>query len=187
MRFPYATLCVWLVNFRVRLPYEIVCFLLHNFLTRFPNEISCFLAVMMRCPYGDICRVLLHTFLMRFRAFWPLWDVCRCVSFLRHRFRTRYPDEISCLFGPLRVLRNRLHACLVVMRCLDEMSSFLAAEFSFWWCDARTVERWILKDAGDWAYYAMVYWTLRGFVCASWVVRMAGDECKLGGGGGGGG
>ena len=44
----------------------------------------------------------------------------------------------------------------------------------------------MLKDARD-GVYTMVYWTLRGFVCASWVVRMAGDECKLGGGGGGGG
>ena len=31
----------------------------------------------------------------------------------------------------------------------------------------------MLKDAGD-GVYTMFYWTLRGFVCASWVVRLAG-------------
>ncbi len=72
MRFSYAILCVSLLNFRVRFLYEIVCFLLQNFLARFPNEISCFLAVIKRCPYDDIFRVLLYTFLMRFCAFWPL-------------------------------------------------------------------------------------------------------------------
>jgi hypothetical protein len=35
------------------------------------------------------------------------------------------------------------------------------------------VERWILKDTGD-KVYAMVYWTPRGFVCGSWVVRWQG-------------
>jgi hypothetical protein len=41
-----------------------------RFDSKFSSEISCFLAV-MRCRY-EICRVLLHTFLMRFRTFWPL-------------------------------------------------------------------------------------------------------------------
>jgi hypothetical protein len=35
------------------------------------------------------------------------------------------------------------------MRYLDEIACFLAAEYSFWWCDVRAVERWMLKDAGD--------------------------------------
>jgi hypothetical protein len=43
----------------------------------------------------------------------------------------RYADEISCFFGgPLRALRRRVGACLAVVRCLDEMARFLAAEFS---------------------------------------------------------
>ena len=69
----------------------------------------------------------------------------------RHVFRAvmRFPDEISCLLGPLGALRMRFHAFLAVMRCLDEMSCFLAAAFMFWWCDVRTVERWMMKDAGD--------------------------------------
>jgi hypothetical protein len=46
-------------------------------------------------------------------------------------------------------LRMRFHACLTVVRCLDEMTRFLAAEILFRWCDVRTVERWMLKDAGD--------------------------------------
>ncbi len=61
------------------------------------------------------------------------------------------------------------------MRFLGEISCFLAAVFSFWWCDVRTEKRWMLKDAGDWVY-TMVYWTLRGFVCASWVVRWRGTN-----------
>ncbi len=43
----------------------------------------------------------------------------------------------------------RVRACLAVVRCLDEMPCFLAAEYSYWWRDVRTVERWILKEAGD--------------------------------------
>jgi hypothetical protein len=50
---------------------------------------------------------------------------------LLHNFRTRYPDEMSCYFGPLQALRMRFHACLAIMRCLDEISCFLAAEFLF--------------------------------------------------------
>ena len=58
--------------------------------------------------------------------------------------------EISFFFGPLRALRMRYHnACLPVMRYLDEIACFLAAEYSFLWCDVRTVERWMLSDAGD--------------------------------------
>ena len=98
----------------MRFPEEISCFLLHNLLmrfhafwaaTRFPYEISCFLALMI-CP-------------------------CEILYFLLHNFRTRYPDEILRLFGPLRALRMRFHACLAVMRYLDEISCFLAAECSF--------------------------------------------------------
>jgi hypothetical protein len=43
----------------------------------------------------------------------------------------RYPDEMSCFLGSLRALRMRFHACLTVVRCLDEMTCFLAAECSF--------------------------------------------------------
>ena len=31
----------------------------------------------------------------------------------------------------------------------------------------------MLKDAGDWGY-TIVYWTLRDFVCVSWVLRWRG-------------
>ena len=153
------------------LPYESVCFLLNNFRTRFPNEISCFLAV-MRYPY-EICRVLLHLS-WRHSVLLGRYEGMRCsceiLCFLRHTFRMRYPDEISCCFGPLRALRMRLRACSTVKNILDEISCFLAAQFSFWWCDVRTLEVWMLKDAGDWVY-KMVYRTLRGFVSAGWVVR----------------
>jgi hypothetical protein len=67
-----------------------------------------------------------------------------------HNFVMIYPDETSFFFGPLRALRMRYHnACLPVMRYLDEIACFLAAEYSFLWCDVRTVERWMLRDAGD--------------------------------------
>ena len=55
------------------------------------------------------------------------------------RFAAYFSDDISL----------RLHACLAVMRCLDEISCLLAAEFSFQWCDLKTVEMWMLKDAGE--------------------------------------
>jgi hypothetical protein len=48
-----------------------------------------------------------------------------------------------------------------------------ACEIFFRWCDARTVESWMLRDTGD-KVYTMVYWTLRGFVRASWMVRWRG-------------
>ncbi len=50
---------------------------------------------------------------------------------------------------------------------------FWLPNYLFWWWDVRTVERWMLKDAGDWVY-TMVSWTLRGFVCTRWVVRWRG-------------
>ncbi len=34
----------------------------------------------------------------------------RLYTFVLHNFRPRYPDEISCFFGPLRALRMRFHA-----------------------------------------------------------------------------
>ena len=88
---------------------------------RYPHEISCFLAV-MRCP-------------------------CEILCFLLHNFRTRYPKEISCFLGRYELCVS--HVFLALRRFLNEISLFLAAEFSFGWRDVRTVERWILKDAGD--------------------------------------
>jgi hypothetical protein len=167
-------------NFLVRFPYETSCFLS---LMRFPHkisyyfavvtfsfEISCFLAV-MRC-YCEMCRVLLHTFwwdiLMRFYAFWPLWDVlCRLYDVCCTIFAAQFLYEISwCEFMLFWVVTSFAY----LISCL-----FGRCEMSWWdfklfsWCDRRTVERWILKDAGEWEH-TMVYWTLRGFICASWVV-----------------
>jgi hypothetical protein len=50
---------------------------------------------------------------------------------LLHNFRTRYPDEMAYFVGLLRALRMRFHACLAVVRCLAEMTCFLAADLSF--------------------------------------------------------
>jgi hypothetical protein len=69
----------------------------------------------------------------------------------------------------------RLDTFLVVTRSLDVISCFLTAEISFWWCDVRAVERWMLKDAGDWVY------TLVLCVEVGWFIG-GGNECKLGGG-----
>ena len=52
--------------------------------------------------------------------------------------------DVMLLWGVgalLRALRVRVGACLAVVQCLDEMTRFLAAECSCWWCDVRTVER----------------------------------------------
>ncbi len=77
-----------------------------------------------------------------------IWDV------------TSFAFKILCLIGSYAISWR-------------EITCFLPAEFSFWWCDVRSAERWMLNDVGDWVY-TMVYWTLRGFVCASWVVRWRG-------------
>ena len=92
------------------------------------------MSAVVRCPH-EICHILLHTFLMRYpdemSCFWAVRRCPREIAwFLLHDFRARYPDDMACLFGPLRALRMRCHACSAVMRCLDEMSCFLAAEFS---------------------------------------------------------
>jgi hypothetical protein len=62
---------------------------------------------------------------MRFHAFLSRYEMSL------YSFRTRSPDEMSCLLGPLRALRMRLHACLAVMRFLEEITCFLPAAFSF--------------------------------------------------------
>jgi hypothetical protein len=76
----------------------------HTFLTRFPNETPCFIAVMM-CPYK--------------RDFIFFLGVLKCLC------------EISCIFGPLRALRMRFHACLALMRFLDGFMLFLLPNFRF--------------------------------------------------------
>jgi hypothetical protein len=68
---------------------------------------------------------------------------CEILCFLLNNFRMRYPYESPLFCGSVSALRMRLHACLAVMRCLDDISCFSAADFSFWWLDVRTVERWI--------------------------------------------
>ena len=66
------------------------------------------------------------------------------------------------------------------MRCLDEMTYFLAVEFLFDG-DVRTVERWMLKDGGRLSVHD-------GLLDVAWFCvcklggSLAGDECKLGGG-----
>jgi hypothetical protein len=40
-----------------------------------------------------------------------------------------FAAQFSCFWGPLRALRMRFHACLALMRILDEISCFLGAEF----------------------------------------------------------
>jgi hypothetical protein len=77
-----------------------------------------------------------YTFLLRFRDFWPLWNVLvRLYGF--------------CCTIFVRDILMRFHACLTVVRSLDEITRFSAAEIIFRWCDVRTVESWMLKDAGD--------------------------------------
>ncbi len=147
MRFPYGISCSLLHNFLLRLPYEMSLCNLSRFAAYFSDEISCFLAV-MRCP-------------------------CELVCFLLHTFRTRYPDEISCFFlGFAHEI-----SCLFGHDAISWRDFMLfGCRIYFWRSDVRTMERWMLKDAGDRLLreidcFTMVYWTLRGFVCASWVVR----------------
>ena len=151
------------------------CFLLHSLLilfhtfvvaTRVPYEFSCFLALMRFHEISEwVFMLLISCFLavMRFP--------CAIRCFLLHNFRMRYRDENSCLFGPLRALRMRLHACLGRY----EMS---------WWCDVRTVERWVLMDAGDWVLRTRWFLGRCVVLCVQvgWFVG-GGNECKFCGGG----
>ncbi len=90
-----------------------------TFLMRYPYEISCFLAVMRRlCEISCFCcTIFARGILMRLHAFLGRHELC-VSDFM--------------LFG--------------VITCLDEISWFLAAEFSFWRCDVRAVKWWMLKD-----------------------------------------
>ena len=179
----------------MRFPDEISCFFVA--LVRFLDEITWFCCRILSrdlrtrylgfLPLWDVlakfvafgCIFFRRDILMRGPSFWPLWVVLiRCYAFWCTLFVREIVIRCHALLGRLlQALRMRFHnACLSVMRYLDEIACFLAVEYSFWWCDVnvRTVERWrMLKDAGDWVC-TMVYWRLRDFVRASWVVRWRG-------------
>ena len=61
------------------------------------------------------------------------------------------------------------------MRCLDEISFCVGCRMFFLMvCVVRTVESWMLKDAGD-GVYTMVHIDVAWFcVCASWAVQWRG-------------
>jgi hypothetical protein len=140
---------------------------------RFPDEMSCFLALYEISSWDRMvfcCRVFLRDLLKRFLAFLPLRDVLlKFVAFCCILHLMRYSDELFW------AITNFLYeiSFLFCRRFIDGITCFLAAEFSFWWCAVRTVERWMLKDAGE-RVYTMIYWTWRGFVCLSWMVRWLG-------------
>ncbi len=104
IRCPCELLCFFSAQYSCTIYPDEMSYMLLGAVTSFPNKISCFLAV-MRC-------LLRHLFFV-------------------HNFRTRYPDEMPTFLRPLRALRMRLHACLALMRFLDEILCFLAAEFSW--------------------------------------------------------
>ena len=97
-------------------------YLQHSFLVRLPSyEFSyfflCFLAVVwdVLMKFVAFCCIL---FWWGFR-FHALLAVMRCLCeilcILLHNYRTRFPDEISCFWGPLQPLRMRFHAILAVV------------------------------------------------------------------------
>ncbi len=103
-------------------------------------------------------------------------------------FAAQFSYEISLweftFCGSLSALRMRLHACLAVMRCLDDISCFSAAEFSFWWLDVRMVERWIWKmrevKCTRWFILNIAWFCVCKLGGAWWKCELAGDECQLG-------
>ncbi len=117
--------------------------------------------MILRSLWGpcEIFRCLLHKFLMGFSkdTIFVRDNLIRCDAFLG---RYMFCVLAVMLVWPLWDVLMRVHA-------------FLAADISLWWWDVRKLERLMLKDAGD-CGYTMVYWTLRGFVCISWVVRWRG-------------
>jgi hypothetical protein len=131
---------------------------------RFPYEF--FYVLLLRFPCEIVC-CLLHNFLKRFHSFLPFWDVLlKFVAF--------------CCILFWRDFLMRFHAFLAVMRFLDEISCFLAAEFSFWWCDVRTVEADV-EGCGSLSEHDGLLDVVLFCVCKLGG-SLAWDECKLGGG-----
>jgi hypothetical protein len=118
-------------------------------------------------------------FLVRFDASWwglmLLWVV---TSFAYEIWCVFGPYGISCFFGRSELL------CVwgfmlfwLFWDALMRFPAFLVAECFFWWCAVRVggwaVERWMLKDAGEWVY-TMINWTLRVVLYVEDVVRCRG-------------
>ncbi len=141
--------------------------------------------------YAFCCIFFLRDFLMRFCAFLPLWDVLVAfccipslwdsVLFGRYEVLVRFYALCCIIFVRDIVIRflaflDRYELCvwdfMLVWSLRDVMMRFYASWlpiFLFWWCDVRTVERHMLKDAGG-----------RVYKLGGW---MAGKECKFCGGG----
>ena len=66
------------------------------------------------------------------------------------------------------------------MRCLDEISFCVGCRMFFLMvCVVRTVESWMLKDAGD-GVYTTVHIDVAWFcVCASWAVQWRGMNVRF--------
>ncbi len=148
-----------LYGFAALFYYEIF---LRNFMLSCCYEMSLWKFSRFAAYFSD--EIYLWDFMLIGRYEMSLWEFML--------FAAQFSYEISwwdfILFWRIRALRLRLHAFLAVMRFPHEISCFLAAEFSCWWWDVRTEERWMLKDAGD-RVYTIVSRTLHDFVCASFV------------------
>ena len=157
----------------------ITWFLLQIFVTRGDWRKSClgFLplwdALVTFVVFG--CIVFWWDILMRRHSFCPLrvvvirWYAFCCTLFARdivmrcHGFWGRkelFVWDFTSFF-------------LSVMLYLDEMTCFLAAEYSFWWCDVRT-DGGEVEDVEGCERLSVTRWFIGRcavFVCASWVVR----------------
>jgi hypothetical protein len=82
---------------------------------------------------------------MRGHSFWPL------SCFLLHNFvRTRYLDEMSCFLGRYEIcVRDVTMLFCPLCDVLIRLHAFWIPNILFDGVMVRTVERWMLKDAGD--------------------------------------
>ena len=94
-------------------------------------------------------------------------------ALLLHHFRTRYPDEMSCFWGPLRALRM-IFPCFIgfrimflMVRCKD------GGEVDVEGCGRLSVH----DGFSDVAWFCVCKLVGGGSLAGR------GDECKLGGGG----
>jgi hypothetical protein len=119
--------------------------------------ISCLWDFMLFGPLRD--------FLMRFRFFLPWWDfLMRFYAFCCSIFVQDIPMRFHAFWG-------RFELCVWDFMLVRP---FLAAGFSFWSCDVRTVERRMWEiECTRWFIGRCVV------LCASWVIRWRGMNVRV--------
>jgi hypothetical protein len=90
--------------------------------------------------------------------YWPMWNVIvRLCAFSCTVFVWDNLLKFRALFRRYELCVRDFILFSALMRFLDKISCFLVAELSTWWCDLKTVERWITKYAYE-IYACLPLW-----------------------------